>query len=160
MLWKCFRIFLLLFVEHEYSVSSDTGQQPKFPGFHYNRAFVWDLNPKFIMKCLVLSLRGVRHSARAETTPDGRGNCLQLLSSLNPLLLRSSASGEPRTATSKFTFASPPVGGLSTTRDISFAHVNGGKLHACIESKQSIIQILVSVPLDEFNLLREGFWLW
>lgn len=108
MIRKCFRIFLLLFVEHEYSVSSDTGQQPKFSKSHYNRAFVWDLIPRFIMMCLVLSLRGVSHSAKAQTEllmAEGT-----VYSSFPSHLWP--ASGEPRTATSKFTFGNPPVGRL------------------------------------------------
>lgn len=50
--------------------------------------------------------------------------------------------------------------GFSTTSDILFVHVNGGKRHVCVESKQPIIHILLLVPLDEFNLLEKGFWLW
>lgn len=49
--------------------------------------------------------------------------------------------------------------GVSTTHDILFAHVSSGKLYVCVESKQPIINILLLVPLDEFSLLEEGFWL-
>lgn len=122
--------------------------------FHYNRAFVWDLIPKFIMKCLVLSLRGVSHSARAQTQ-------LLMQRELFPSPFTSNLSQENQEQPQANSHLPTHLWvGFSITCDISFPHVSGGKLHVCVESKQPIIHILLLVPLDKFSLLEEGFWLW
>lgn len=103
------------------------------------------------MKCLVLSLRGVSHSARAQTQ-------LLMQRELFPSPLTSNLSQENQEQPQANSHLPTHLWvGFSITCDISFPHVSGGKLHVCVESKQPIIHILLLVPLDKFSLLEEAF---
>lgn len=119
--------------------------------------FVWQLITKFII-CSVLLLRDVGHSAEVTQIPMAEVTNYSSLPSFTSKLSEVKRE-QPR---SKLTFAhlSSQWVGFSTLCDILLAHANGENLHVCAESNQPIIHILLLVPLDEFNLLEKGFWLW
>lgn len=106
MLWKCFRIFLPLSVECSVFSIFRYWTTAQIPKVSLQQSLCLRSHPKIYYEVLgAITQRCQSLSQGTDTTPDAEGT-LPFPSHLQ------SVSGEPRTATGKFTFANPPVGGL------------------------------------------------